>query len=95
MSEMSDAILQSVTLNQRREIKVCGILSVDSFDEYRICATSHDGAAVVVEGLGLTVKEVNLEKSFFEATGNIFGFFYDEKNVQSKGGFIKSLFSKK
>ena len=95
MSELTDNKLQNVTLKDRREIKICGIMSVDSFDEYRICATSYDGAAVIVDGAGLSIKEVNLDSGFVEAVGDIQGFFYDEKNKAVSGGFLKNLFMKR
>lgn len=92
MSENAEKNLQSVRLVERQEIMVSGISSVDSFDESRICATCNDGVLVVIEGVGLSVKEVNLERCYFEAAGDITGFFYDSVKSVRKGGFLRNLF---
>ena len=93
MSEINDRKCQDVVLKDRCEINVKGIESVDSFDEYRICATCNDGVSVVVEGVGLSVKEINLDAGYFEASGDIKGFYYDNETY-TKTGFLKRLFSK-
>lgn len=95
MSEFADNKLQNVVLNNRREIKISGVQSVDSFDEYRISATCHDGTSVVIDGVGLVIKEVNLENGFIEAVGDIQGFFYDDRSNAKSGGFLKNLLFRK
>lgn len=91
MSEIIDSGSQNVFLNNRCEIRLTGIQSVDSFDENRICVTCLDGVAAVIEGYQLSVKEVNLDQSVVEASGDIRGFFYDN-SVSEKRSFFKSLF---
>ncbi|MBQ7398925.1 MAG: hypothetical protein IJW06_00505 [Clostridia bacterium] len=95
MSEFNDCKAQNVILKDRSEIKISGIASVDSFDEYRICATCQDGVAVIVDGVNLTIKEVNLDSCYVEANGDIQGFFYDTRSGGNKGGFLKTLFMRK
>lgn len=91
MSEIIDNGTQNVFLNNRCEIRLTGIQSVDSFDETRICVTCLDGVAAVIEGYQLSVKEVNLDQSVVEASGDIRGFFY-ENATNEKRSFLRSLF---
>ena len=95
MSEPIEKREQNVSLKNRKEIRISGITSVDSFDEYRICATSCDGMGIVVDGLSLAIKEVNLDECFVEAVGDIQGFFYESGIKKTKVGFIKGLFGAK
>lgn len=95
MSEYNESKLQNVVLKGKREIKITGILSVDSFDETRICATCNDESTVVVEGANLSIKVVNPEDSFIEAVGDIQGFFYDEMVKKTNTGILRRLFSGK
>ena len=85
---------QSVVLNNRNELVVCGIKSVDEFNEELIVASTVDDSLITVEGFDMTVKDVNIEKNTFSVTGNIMSFFYSERNIYKKGLF-KRMFGVK
>lgn len=75
---------QNVLLENRKKLTVNGIVSVDSFDEVSIVATTQNGARFVVEGENIAVSDVNLENGRLIATGIISGFFYEEEKVLKK-----------
>ena len=95
MSELYDNKVQSVILNNRQEIRINGIQSVDSFDEFRICATCNNGSTIYVDGEKLTIRTVNPDECFIEAFGNINGFFYDESSKKTDTGFFRRMFFNK
>ena len=91
---MLSEINQSVVLNNRNELTVCGIQSVDEFNEDIIIATSLDDMLIMIEGIGMTLKDVNLDKNTFSVSGDIMSFSYSERNVIRKG-FFGRIFSRK
>ena len=95
MSENIDNKNQNVMLKGKREIRISGILTVDSFDESRICATCSDESSIVVEGNNITIKVVNPEECYIEAVGDIQGFFYEESVKKNNSGVLRRLFFNK
>lgn len=91
---MLSEINQSVVLNNRNELTVCGIQSVDEFNEDIIIATTLDDMLIMIEGIGMTLKDVNLDKNTISVSGDIMSFSYSERNVIRKG-FFGRIFSKK
>lgn len=85
---------QSVVLNNRNELVVCGIRSVDEFNEALIVASTVDDAQIIVEGSDMTIKDVNLDKNTFSVSGDILSFSYSERTVLKKG-FFRRLFAVK
>jgi len=85
---------QSVFLKNRNEIRLSGIVTVDSFDEFKISATTTSNVSVVVEGESLAINEVSLEEGVIEASGKISGIYYEENNIAAKNGFFRGLFGK-
>lgn len=85
---------QSVVLNNRNELIVSGIKSVDEFNEELIVASTLDDVLITVEGFGMIVKDVNLDKNTFTVTGNIMSFCYSERAVL-KNGFFRRMFKGK
>lgn len=86
---------QNVFLKNRNELKITGIVSVDSFDEFRISATTVNDALITVEGENLSINEVSLDNGVIEASGVVTGIYYDERNKISGGGLFKGLFGRK
>ena len=85
---------QNVVLKNRNEIRISGIISVDRFDEFRICATTVSESFITVEGENLVINEVSLDDGIVVANGFVSGIYYDEKNLSSKGGFLKGIFTR-
>ncbi len=82
---------QNIFLKNRNEIKLSGIVSVDSFDEFKIIATTILDSVINVEGENLAIIEVNLDEGIIEASGKVFGIFYEEKHAITKSTFLKRL----
>lgn len=94
MSDFNDKTEQNVYLYDRKKLSVTGIVSVDSFDESSISATTVNGEVIVVEGSGISVTDVNIEKGCFEAQGNFSGFFYTAGQTMNPG-VLSRLFGKR
>ncbi len=92
MNENSHENLNCVVLSERSHVKISGIASVDSFDEFQISATTTKGEYVVIDGNGMSVKDVNLDKGVLEAIGNIDGINYYGKNPVKRSSGFKGLF---
>lgn len=95
MSEINIGNEQNVILNNRKSIIVTGIKSVDSFDETMIVATTVNDTVINVEGLEMTIKDVNLDRCQFEAVGEIVAIYYESAKSPDKSGFIRRLFGRK
>ena len=87
MNELS----HNVVLNNKSDLVVTGIKSVDTFDDGIIVATALDGSFITVEGNCLAIKDVNLDKGVFTANGNIYSFSYSEQ-YEERPGFFKRIF---
>ena len=94
MSDIVEKTNQSIFLYDRNKLSVTGIASVDSFDENGISATTIGGENLSVEGTGISVTDVNLEKQQFDAVGNFTGVFYSDIQ-KTKQGFLSSVFSRR
>ena len=80
-----------IVMHERNKITVTGIKSVDSFDEGLISAAVSDGSVLSIEGKGLNITDLDLEKGSIEATGNsITGVFYSH-GVPEKKNFFSRL----
>ena len=60
-----------------------------------ITAVTSDGTLITVEGSSLVIKDVNLEKGSFEATGNFSGVFYDTGSSVKKNGVFSKVFGRR
>lgn len=92
MNESSLENLNCVVLSERSHVKISGIASVDSFDELQISATTNKGECIVIDGSGMSIKDVNLDKGVLEAVGNIDGINYYDKNPVKRSAGFKGLF---
>lgn len=93
LNENGNITEQNVLLENRNKITVTGIVSVDSFDETSVVATTKSGSRFVVEGNEISVSDVNLENGRLIATGAIIGFFYEDDS-KAKKSLISRFFSR-
>ena len=84
---------QSVVLNNRNDLVVCGIKSVEEFNGELIIASTLDDLIITVEGFDMTVKDLNLENNTFSVSGNILSFSYSER-TPIRIGMFRRLFGK-
>lgn len=89
MHDEYSVVEQNIIIGDRKKITVTGIKSVDSFDDTMISATTVTDTVLNIEGSDLQIKDVNLDKLQFEASGNITGLYY----IESASGSKKSIFS--
>ncbi len=81
----------NITINNREDIKMTGIIDVLSFDEELVICQSDIGV-MVLKGLNLHVNKLDLDNGILELTGYVLGIQYEEDHVLSKNK--PSLFSK-
>lgn len=73
-----------VTMVDREEIHVEGVVSLGSYDEKEICMETGVGS-MHVTGEGLNVKQLNLQEGKISVEGNIKGVVYEEPHTQRRG----------
>lgn len=84
----------SVTLTDRRKIELTGIRSVASFDEYEVCLAV-DCGKLTVEGEGLSISVLDLDRGVVVAEGLITAVIYSDSKIEPRKGLISRLFSAK
>ena len=82
--------LHVVTIKDREMLTVTGVIDVINFDENLVEASTACGD-ITIDGEGLKISVVDIEKGELTLTGKIFGFYYNEKKVKKNQG----LFGKK
>ncbi len=81
----------NISINNREDIKMTGIIDVLSFDEELVICQSDIGV-MVLKGLNLHVNKLDLDNGVLELRGYVLGLQYEEDHVLSKNK--ASLFSK-
>ncbi len=81
----------TISINNREDIKMTGIIDVLSFDEELVICQSDIGV-MVLKGLNLHVNKLDLDNGVLELTGYVLGLQYEEEHILSKNK--ASLFSK-
>ena len=76
----------SIVIRERRSIEICGVESVDSFDEEMIALRLEVGR-LIVEGSGLHIGELSLDSHRVTAEGEIISVLYTEREEKGKGLF--------
>ena len=77
-----------INITDRRKIELTGIKALDSFDEYSVSLTVVCGK-LVVEGEGLNITVLDLDRGVVTAEGIINAVVYTEENVRKQGVFSK------
>jgi sporulation protein YabP len=82
----------SVTIEKRESISVSGVIDVISFDEESIISETELGI-IIIRGVNLHVKRINLENGELSVTGEIDGITYENPGTAGKGkSFMGRLF---
>ena len=74
-----------LTMEQRRECKLTGVVDVQSFDENTILMETVDGM-LTIRGTNLHVGRLNLEKGEADVDGTVDSLVYSDKNTLAKKG---------
>ena len=75
----------------RREMTVSGVKEVESFDETGIVLLTV-GGEMTVEGSGMKIDVLDMDRGVVSCTGRIDGVFYSSEEREAKGSFLKRLF---
>jgi len=73
----------SITIDKRESINVSGVTDVISFDEESVIAETEMGI-VIIRGINLHVKRINLEIGELSVTGEIDGISYENAGAIGK-----------
>ncbi|MDO4582120.1 MAG: YabP/YqfC family sporulation protein [Bacillota bacterium] len=79
---------QKLLLEERRELYICGVSNVESFDEQRIELAAVLGG-IVIGGAGMKIAALDLDEGKITITGQIDSIVYgqsrEQKSLQHKG----------
>ena len=83
-----------LSITQRQDCKITGVIDVHAFDETNILMETVDGM-LAIKGNGLHVSRLNLEKGEADVDGKVDSFVYSDKNTLAKKGegLLTRLFS--
>lgn len=89
---MTDKIFSAhtVTMENRREMKLTGITQVVSYDEYKIVLKT-DYGRLIVGGRNLTAGELSTQNQTLQLTGDIDFLQYQKNRGKSESGIAKLL----
>ncbi len=73
-----------LTLVDREELNVDGVVSLGSYDEKEIVMETEQGV-LIIKGEGINIKQLNLEQGNIIIEGTIKGMNYEEDSRQKKG----------
>lgn len=73
-----------LTLVDREELNVDGVVSLGSYDEKEIVMETEQGV-LIIKGDGINIKQLNLEQGNIIIEGTIKGMNYEEDSRQKKG----------
>ncbi|SDF16947.1 sporulation protein YabP [Sporolituus thermophilus] len=73
-----------VTLVDREELTVEGVVGLGSYDEHEIVMETERGT-LVIKGEGLDIKQLSLDKGNITVEGMIKSLTYDEETKNKKG----------
>lgn len=83
-----------ISLDQRRDCKMTGVVEVHSFDENTVLLETVDGM-VTIKGSGLHVSRLNLDKGEADVDGKVDALLYSDRTTLAKKGegLLTRLFS--
>ncbi len=83
-----------ISLDQRRDCKMTGVVEVHSFDENTVLLETVDGM-VTIKGNGLHVSRLNLDKGEADVDGKVDALVYSDRTTLAKKGegLLTRLFS--
>ena len=89
MGTVENTKLHEVSSKNREGVRVCGVIDVDSFDEYGVVMKTSMGG-LSVEGENIRISLLDIDSGVLEIDGRIDGVLYfDENKAQKRGLFSK------
>jgi sporulation protein YabP len=80
----------TLTLSQRRDLRLTGVQKVDSFDDKAVVLLTVLGT-LVVRGEGLHIRHLDLERGELMLDGAVRELSYQEGGLRPKGRFVERL----
>ena len=80
-----------ILLKQRREMSLCGVTDIESFDESGAVLRTTEGE-LTIEGEDIKIGTLDTDKGLVSVTGRINGIYYTDDRVIEKKGIISRLF---
>ena len=90
-SENREKREHEISVRGRRELRICGVISVDSFDEKGALLQTSEGE-LTLEGEELKVGVLDTDSGIVTLTGRIYGVFYTDDRIVDKKGIISRIF---
>lgn len=87
LDDKTPAWRHQITLFDREEMNIDGVLSLGSYDEKEIVMETEQGM-LIVRGEGLNIKQLNLDKSNVIVDGLVKSITYDDV-VHTKKGLLE------
>lgn len=83
----------NITILDRTNIKITGVLDVISFDEELIVSETELGV-LILKGINFHINKLNLDSGDLEIDGEILSLVYEDKNMygKSSGGLFSKIF---
>ncbi len=81
----------SLSLENRKQLRLTGVTDIDSFDEGQILLFTQLGE-LLIKGKNLHVNELSVESGSLTVEGDIWTLSYGEKNRKAKASLIKKAF---
>lgn len=82
-------VKQTLTVNNREELRLDGVINVEGFDEGYVSLSTTAGRAVV-EGTNLKIESLTKEDGTILISGKIDGVMYSDEKIRS--GFFSKFF---
>ena len=91
MGGQTDRHNHEIIISERRSLRVSGVRDVDSFDEGGAVLKT-DMGELTVEGVGLNVETLDIDRGVVELNGRIDCIFYSENSSDEKRGLFSKIF---
>ncbi|MFY9114880.1 MAG: sporulation protein YabP [Dethiobacteria bacterium] len=88
------AINHRLSLENREEMEITGVMNVDSFDDEEVIMDTEQGL-LAVRGENLNIKHLNLDQGEVKITGMILELAYSDQKLSARDrskGFFERLF---
>ena len=83
--------IHKISVGMRKEMSVTGVSEVLRFDDQVVVLKSTEGE-LTVEGVGLNVETLDIDRGIVELNGRIDCIFYSENSSDEKRGLFSKIF---
>ncbi len=90
-TQNNNYIKHSLSLENRKKLKMAGIKDVESFDENVVIACIENGE-IIIKGTGLQINNLNISNTELCIDGLIDSITYSEHNTAKGGNLFSKLF---